>query len=69
MYFTDTVRDCQQVDTGTLFITDTYILGLPFNSCSKDEIGRKSVIGTTVLLKFDSPHSLGNYVKSVYYIN
>ena len=69
MSFTDTVSDCQQIDTGALIITDTYILGLLFDSCSKDEIGRKSVIGTTVLLKFDSPHSLGNYVKSAYYAN
>ena len=40
-----------------------------FDTHSKDKIGGISAIGTAVLLKFDSLHSLENYEISVYYLN
>ena len=74
---TEIVSDCQQIGTGALLIINNYILGLLwgnqcfflFDSQSKDEIGRMSVTGTAVLLKFDSLQSLENYIKSVYFSN
>ena len=58
-----TVGDCQQISTGTLLIINNCILDLPlgnqcclfiFDAYSKDEIGRMSTTGTSVLLNFDS---------------
>ena len=43
-----------------------YIL---FYYYSKGEVGRMSVTGAAVLLKFNLLQSLGNYIKSVYYSN
>ena len=61
MSVTEIVSDCQQIGTEDLLIINNYILGLLwgnqcfslFDSHSKDEIGRMSVKGTAVLLKFD----------------
>ena len=77
MSITEIVSDSQQIGAGALLIIANYILGLlwgnrcvfPFDSHSKDEIGRMSGAGTAVLLRFDSLHSLENYIKSVYYSN
>ena len=38
-----------------------------FDSHSKDDKDNSSSSGTAVLLKFDSLHSLENYIQSVYY--
>ena len=72
---TEIVSEIQQIGTGALFIINDYILGLLWrNQCfflfdfhSKDEIGRMSATGTSVMLKFDSLQSLENYIKSVYF--
>ena len=79
MSVTEIVSDSQEIDAGALFIVVNNILGLlwgnrcvfPFDSHSKDEIGRMSGAGTAVLLRFDSLHSLENYIKSnlLYYSN
>ena len=77
MPITEIVSDCQQIGTGALLIIGNYILSLlwgnqcvfPFDSHSKDKLGRISTTGTAVLLRFDSLHSLENYIKSVYYSN
>ena len=74
---TEIVSDCQKIGTGAWLIINNYILDVLwgnhcfflFGSHSKDEIGRMSATGTTVLLKFDSLRSLENYIKSVYYSN
>ena len=65
----------QQIETGALLIVNNYILGLIwgndsiylFHSHSKDENGNVSSFGTAVLIKFDTLHSLENYIRSVYY--
>ena len=74
---TEIVRDFQQIGTGALLIINNYILGLLwrnqcfflFDSRRKYVIGRMSVTGTAVLLKFDLWQSLKNDIKSVYYSN
>ena len=38
-----------------------------FNSHNKDENGSLSSSGRAVLLKFDTLHSLENYIRSFYY--
>ena len=61
MSVTEIVSDCQQIGTEDLLIINNYILDLLwgnqysslFDSHNKDEIGRMSVKGTAVLLKFD----------------
>ena len=68
------VNSVQQIGTGALLNVNNYILGLIwgndsiylFDSHSKDENGNLPSCGTAVLLKFDTLHSLGNHIKSVY---
>ena len=65
----------QQIETGSLFSANNYILGLIwgndsiylFDSHSEDENGNASGSATAVLLKCDALHSLVNYIRSVYY--
>ena len=65
MSITEIVSDCQQINTGAPLIINNYVLGLLwgnqrfflFSSHSKDEIGRMTAAGTTILLKFVSLQS------------
>ena len=65
MSITEIVRDCQQIDTGAPLSINNYVLVLLwgnqsfflFSSHSKDEIGRMTAAGTTILLKFVSLQS------------
>ena len=68
----------QQIGTSVLLIVSNYILGLIwrndltiylFDSHFIDENGNLSSSGIAALLKFDTLHSLENYVKSLYYNN
>ena len=68
---TETVNSVWQIGTGALLIVNNYILdliGRPdsiylFDFHSKDENGNLSSSGTAVLLKFDTFHSLENYIR------
>ena len=61
---TETVGDYQQIERGAVdhFAETNFFL---FDFDSKGENGRMSVTGRAVLLKFDSLHSLENYLISV----
>ena len=72
---TEIVNSVQQIGTGIPLIVNNYIFGLIwgidfiylFNLHGKDGNGKLSSSCTTVLLKFDTLHSLENYKRSVYY--
>ena len=69
------VNSVQQIGTGALLIVNNYILDLIlgndyvylFDSHSKDENGNIFSSSTAGLLKFDTLHSLENYIRSFYY--
>ena len=69
------VNSVQQIGTGALLIVNNYILDLIlgndyvylFDSHSKDENGNIFGSSTAGLLKFDTLHSLENYIRSFYY--
>ena len=62
----------QQIGAGALLTVNNYLLGLIwgndstislFDSHGEGENDNLSSFGTAVLLKFDTLHSLGNYIK------
>ena len=65
----ETVNSVQQIGNVALLIVNNYILGLIWGNgsiylfdSSKDENGNVSSSGTEVLIKFDTYHSLENYI-------
>ena len=63
------VNSVQQIGNVALLIVNNYILGLIWGNgsiylfdSSKDENGNVSSSGTEVLIKFDTLHSLENYI-------
>ena len=72
---TEIVDSVEGIWTDALLIVNNCILGLiwwtdslyPFNSHSNDENSNLSSSGASVILKFDTLHSLENYIRSVYY--
>ena len=72
---TEIVNSVEGIWTDALLTVNNCILGLiwrtdylyPFNSHSNDENSNLSSSGASVILKFDTLHSLENYIKPVYY--